>query len=110
VRSETSPSPAPDATNGSGPGAEIDRLRRRVDELSQQVLGARDAAVGAEAELGVARSRIVELEQRVHVLTVEVDELRVVAGRHPTRVAAAAMAGGDRLAGLARRAGRRLGS
>lgn len=70
----------------SGESAEVERLRARVDELAQQLLGARDAALGAEAELGVARARIAELEHQVHIRSVEIDELRAAidAGRTPT--------------------------
>ncbi len=54
----------------------LDQLQARVDHLAQQLLQARDAAIGAEAELGVARARVAELEQHLHVRTVEVEELQ----------------------------------
>ena len=81
-------------------------MRRRLDELSQQLLGARDAAAGAEAELAVARARVAELEQQVHVRTVEVDELRqALAARPGGPDIGRALASGRRVArGLARRA------
>lgn len=54
---------------------EIRDLRRRLDDVSQQLLVARDAAVGADAERAVARARASELEHFLHVRTVEVEEL-----------------------------------
>jgi hypothetical protein len=48
----------------------------QIDDLAQQVLGARDAALGAEIELGVARARITELEHQLHLREVELTELR----------------------------------
>ncbi len=95
---------------GSAPvPTELDRLQRRVDELAQEVLQARDAAIGAEAELGVALARVGELEHQVHVRDVEIAELRAgLGGRGTGEVSAALAAGlatGDRLArGLVRRA------
>ncbi|MEM9561778.1 MAG: hypothetical protein AAGA93_04120 [Actinomycetota bacterium] len=99
----------------AGPGAapvptELDRLKRRVDELAQEVLQTRDAALGAEAELGVVRARVGELEHQVHVRDVEIAELRAALdARSATGDVSAALtsglATGDRLArGLARRA------
>lgn len=67
-----------DRVTVSTESAEMERLRARIDELAQQLLGARDAALGAEAELGVARARIAELEHQVHVRAEEIDELRSV--------------------------------
>lgn len=117
VRSETTSRPAPDAVTVAGPQGEVERLQRRIDHLSGQLLGARDAALGAEAELGVARGRITELEQRVHVLTVEVSELRAALERSRARGSVAAVIGTDRprrlardLARRVRRAARRLGA
>ena len=96
---------APDGHDGPAPPSEIDRLRRRLDELSQQVLGARDAAMGAEAELAVARARVAELEQQVHVRTVEIDELRqALAEARSGPDVRTALAAGQRMAkGLGRR-------
>lgn len=54
---------------------EIERLRRQLDEVTQQLLVARDAAVGADAERSVARARVSELEHHLHVREVEVEEL-----------------------------------
>lgn len=106
---------APDPAVPPGPRTDAELLQRRVDELSQQLLGARDAAIGAEAELGVARGRVTELEQQVHVLTVEVAELRAALERSRARGPMAAVVGADQPArdlarDLARRAGRRLGT
>ncbi len=56
--------------------AEIDRLLSKLDDVTQQLFHARDAAVGAEAELGVALAKLREVEHRLHVSTVEADELR----------------------------------
>ncbi len=56
--------------------AEIDRLLAKLDDVTQQLFQARDAAVGAEAELGVALAKLREVEHRLHVSTVEADELR----------------------------------
>jgi hypothetical protein len=114
VRSDIT-TPVPDPAVPTGPRTESELLQRRVDELSQQLLGARDAALGAEAELGVARGRVTELEQQVHVLTVEVAELRAALERGRGRSSIAGVAGADQPArdlarDLARRAGRRLGA
>lgn len=56
--------------------AEITRLLKKLDEVTQQLFQARDAAVGAEAELGVALAKLREVEHRLHVSTVEAGELR----------------------------------
>lgn len=97
--------PAPEVI---GRVSEVEALQQRVDELAQQVLQARDAAIGAEAELGVARARVGELEHQVHVRDVEIDELRrAIDSGHRVPDVTEALAAGDRLArGLARRARR----
>lgn len=56
--------------------AEIDRLLSKLDGVTQELFQARDAAVGAEAELGVALAKLREVEHRLHVSTIEADELR----------------------------------
>jgi chromosome condensin MukBEF ATPase and DNA-binding subunit MukB len=89
--------------------SEVERLRARGDELAQDVLAARDAARGAEAELAVARARIAELEHRLHVSAVEIDELRLAVDA-AGRVAPGGQAPGvDSLVRLARRSARALG-
>lgn len=63
--------------------------------------------LGAEAELGVVRARVVELEHQVHVRDVEIDELRngPTSGGRRVRAIDAGVAAGDRLArGVVRRA------
>lgn len=55
---------------------EIDRLLSKLDGVTQELFHARDAAIGAEAELGVALAKLREVEHRLHVSTVEADELR----------------------------------
>lgn len=55
---------------------ELAAMQQRLDGLTQQLFQARDATRGAEAELGAARARIREVEHRLHVTTVEVEELR----------------------------------
>lgn len=61
-------------------GAEIPHqtaeLRRELDEVRLQLLGAIDAARGAEAERAVVEGRVKELEHQHHMLKVERDELR----------------------------------
>ncbi len=44
--------------------------------MSQQLLQARDAVLGAEAELSVAKARAAEVEHHLHVRIVEVTELQ----------------------------------
>lgn len=56
--------------------AEISQLRGTLDEVSQQLLEARDLIVGAEMEVGAAKARVREVEHQLHVTTVEVEELR----------------------------------
>ena len=56
--------------------AEIDRLLSKLDGVTQELFHARDAAVGAEAELGVALAKLREVEHRLHVSTIENGELR----------------------------------
>ncbi|MGI9597137.1 MAG: hypothetical protein ACR2QK_13315 [Acidimicrobiales bacterium] len=51
-------------------------LRARLDDVSQQLLQARDAVVGAEAELSVAKARLAEVEHHLHVRVAEVTELQ----------------------------------
>ena len=67
-----------DLSDGSvdGGAARLAELQARLDDVSQQLLVSRDATLGAEAELSVALARIAELEQRLHVSTIEVDELQ----------------------------------
>ncbi len=78
---------------------EAERLQARIDELAQQVLAARDAAIGAEAALGVALARTGELEHQVHVRDVEIAELRAALAEQPgARVVRAGAATGNRLA------------
>lgn len=103
MRTETTRNPIAEAP---APLTETERLQQRVDELAQQLLQARDAAVGAEAELGVVRARVGELEHQVHVRDVEIDELRAaLEGRRAPTDVGDALAAGDRLArGLVRRA------
>ena len=102
----------PDGVTVSGEDSEVERLRCRVDELAQQLLGTRDAALGAEAELGVARARIAELEHQVHVGTVEIEELRAVvdAADRAGTAPATALALQARLARRARRLARAVGA
>lgn len=105
-----SPSHAPVSPERS---SESERLQRRIDTLAQQVLQARDAVLGAEAELGVVRARVAELEQQVHVRDVEIAELRAgltKMGKRP-RAVDVGVAAGDRLArGVARRVTRSAGT
>ncbi len=91
---------APSGTAASAPDqTETERLQARVDELAQQVLAARDAAIGAEAELGVALARTAELEHQVHVRDVEIAELRAALADQPgARMVKAGAATGNRLA------------
>lgn len=56
--------------------AEIERLQAVLDRAGQEMLEARDALIGAEAELGVARARVREVEFQLHVSSSEVEELR----------------------------------
>ncbi len=92
IASSGTATPAPDQT-------ETERLQARLDELAQQVLAARDAAIGAQAELGVALARTRELEHQVHVRDVEIAELRaVLAGQRGARMVKAGAETGNRLA------------
>lgn len=66
------------AIDPGSPGSdaeEIRALRAELDEVTQQLLVARDAALGADAERSVARARVSELEHHLHVREVEVEEL-----------------------------------
>lgn len=54
----------------------IAELEERLDEVTQQLLAARDAAAGAEAELAATKSHTVEVEHQLHVRIVEVTELQ----------------------------------
>jgi hypothetical protein len=74
----------PPSVTVAGEDLELERLRHRIDELAQGLLGARDAALGAEAELGVARARITELDHQLHVCTAELKELRRVVASAPS--------------------------
>jgi len=58
------------------PSRRSDDPKRELDELRLQVLGAVDAARGAEAERAVYEARVRELEHQHHMLEVERDELR----------------------------------
>ena len=69
-------SPADSRDPGDPRDARIAELEARLDDVAQQLLQARDAAVGAEAELSVARARIAEIEHHLHVRIVEVTELQ----------------------------------
>ncbi|MEL6981280.1 MAG: hypothetical protein AAFO29_02530 [Actinomycetota bacterium] len=100
-----------DAPDPAALQREVERLERRCDELAQQVLETRDAVVGAEAELGAARARVVELEHHVHIRDVELEELRAhVASRAAgSGVVGTGVATGERLArGVARRVRSRI--
>jgi hypothetical protein len=46
-------------------------LEQQIVDLKQEVWIARDAAIGATAELGTARAHVVELESLVHQLRSE---------------------------------------
>jgi hypothetical protein len=46
-------------------------LEQQIVDLKQEIWVARDAAIGATAELGTARAHIVELESLVHQLRSE---------------------------------------
>lgn len=61
---------------GAGTPHEDVELRRELDEARLRLLGAVDAARGAEAERGVVEARVKELEHQHHMLKVERDELR----------------------------------
>lgn len=91
------------------PPNDAERLQHRIDDLAQRVLQARDAVLGAEAELGVARARVAELEQQVHVRDVEIEELRaslVAVGRRGRSVDAGIAAGARLARGVVGRVGR----
>lgn len=80
-------------------------LRQELAEVRLRLLGAIDAAKGAEAERAVVEARVKELEHQHHMLKVERDELR----RELERVEAARrFRGPGLLIGLAKRARRRL--
>lgn len=90
---------SPDPAEPTPAPTEAQRLQAKVDELAQQVLAARDAAIGAEAELGVVRARVGELEHQVHVRDVEIAELRSALTDQPAvRLVRAKAATGNRLA------------
>lgn len=55
---------------------QIEDLRSRLDDVSQQLLQARDAVIGAEAELSASKARTAELEHHLHVRIIEVTELQ----------------------------------
>ncbi len=55
---------------------QIEDLMHRLDDVSQQLLQARDAVVGAEAELSASKARTAELEHHLHVRILEVTELQ----------------------------------
>lgn len=57
------------------PGHAAD-LQRELEEVRLRLLGAVDAARGAEAERAVVEARVKELEHQHHMLKVERDELR----------------------------------
>lgn len=100
-----------DAPDPAALQREVERLQRRCDELAQQVLETRDAVLGAEAELGVARARVVELEHHVHIRDVELDEFRahVATGSDGPGLVGNGVATGERLArGVARRVRSRI--
>lgn len=61
---------------GAGTPHEDTELRRELDEVRLQLLGAVDAARGAEAERAAVEARVKELEHQHHMLSVERDELR----------------------------------
>jgi len=69
-------------------------LRRELDEVRLRLLGAVDAARGAEAERAVVEARVKELEHQHHMLKVERDELR----RELARLEAGRRSVGPRLA------------
>jgi hypothetical protein len=46
----------------------VELLESQIAELKQELWIARDAAIGATAELGTARAKVVELEALVHQL------------------------------------------
>lgn len=52
--------------------------RAELDDVKLQLLGAIDAARGAEAERAALQARVLELEHQHHMLKVERDELRRV--------------------------------
>lgn len=54
----------------------IAELEDRLDDVVQQLLAARDAAAGAEAELAAVKAHTVEVEHQLHVRIVEVTELQ----------------------------------
>lgn len=60
----------------TNPGRRSHDPSPELDELRLRLLGAVDAARGAEAERAVVEARVRELEHQHHMLEVERDELR----------------------------------
>lgn len=60
----------------TNPGRRAGDPEHEPDELRLRLLGAVDAARGAEAERAVLEARVRELEHQHHMLEVERDELR----------------------------------
>ncbi len=79
-----------------------EQLEATVVQLRQDLWIARDATIGATAELGTARAKVTELEALIHQLRVEVTRLDAELRSKPVRLAM-------RLAGPVRRARRLLG-
>lgn len=65
----TTPSVGADAADGGDAAAErIEQLEATVEQLRKDLWTARDAVIGAEAEVGASRVRIRELETLVNQL------------------------------------------
>ena len=83
--SEPSATPLPD-DSGNDPSedprdARIAELEAEVVKLRTDLWGARDAAIGATAEVGSWRVKIVELEALIHQLRTEMSLLGAGSGR-----------------------------
>jgi chromosome segregation ATPase len=79
VSSAESPPPVDPAVTGQVPDqrdTRIAELEDKLDDLAQQLLAARDAVAGAEAELAAVKAHTVEVEHQLHVRIVEVTELQ----------------------------------
>ena len=81
------------STSSEVDSVRIAALQRQLDDVRLQLLGAVDAARGAEAERAVVQARVKELEHQHHMLTVERDELR----QELTRLTDARLLSGARL-------------
>jgi hypothetical protein len=74
---KTSLDPQTGQNDRTGPGSEHERLREELQEAEEEILRLRDLLIGKDAELGLAKGQLTELEERIGRYTRIADRLRV---------------------------------